>query len=154
MEQKRANRHLIAILGFGILACGIAFGFRMLHGKDLSGVWKGIAYKKDGGKYIPDEAIGDFVIVLDAGGKYSENGNETSGTWTQNGNKLTLVPTTFHGLTADENRQRYRKKDGSASKTMESLLKNRMQTMVIEYQPEKDHLIFDEPTLRYEYARI
>lgn len=154
MEQKRANRHLLAILIVGVLACGAAFGFRMFRGKSVVGTWKGYAYQRQGSSYIADKTVGEFMIVLKSDGEYYENGNETSGTWAKKDNRIVLSPTLFYGRSPEENRARYRKKDGTTSVTIERLLKIRMQPMTVEYRPLDDHLVFEEPTIHYEYERL
>jgi hypothetical protein len=153
MESRRANRRLIAILGLGVLICAVAFGVRLVHRKPIHGVWMGYSYAEIDGRLIPNEEFGQFVIRLDKDGKYEENGNSTSGTWTQVGDKVTLTPTKFYDLTPDEHRNKYRKKDGTTSPTIERLLDARMKPMVVDYHALADRLVYTEPTLRFEYER-
>lgn len=146
---------MIVLIVLGVLVCGGAFGFRMLHKKAINGTWIGYSYHPDDkGKMMADLEFGQYMIVLDENGTYKETCNETSGKWTKTGNHLVLTPVKFYDKTPEEHRKQHvNKKTGKVSSTMEMVLRLKMKPMDVFYRPEDDRLIFEEPTLHYEYER-
>lgn len=155
MEEKRANRRMIVLILLGVLVCGGALGFRVFHKKAIHGTWVGYSYHPDDkGKMQPDLEFGQYVIILNENGTYKENCNETSGKWTKKGNHLVLTPTKFYDQTPEQHRKLHKNKEtGKVSTTMEMVLKLKMVPMDVYYRPEDDRLVFEEPTLHYEYDR-
>ena len=113
----------------------------------------GYSYAEIDGKLVPDKEFGEYVIRLEPDGTYQENGNSTSGKWTQVGDKITLTPTKFYDLTPEEHRMKYKKKGGGKNATIERLLGARMKPMEIVYNSVADRMIYTEPTLHFEYER-
>jgi hypothetical protein len=153
MEERRANGRLLAIVGLGVVGCAIAFGVRAYHRKPMHGNWLGYSYIDINGKQVANVELGQFAIHLKENGTFEESGNETSGTWTQAGDTLTLKPNKFRGMTPDEHRQKYLKRDGRVNETIKRLLVSKMVTMKLTYNPSLDRLLYDEETMHYEYER-
>ena|SRR5436190_19015783 len=153
MEEKRANRRLVAMLLIGSLICAAALGVRFFHRKPIAGLWIGYNFNKINGKMVPDKGLGEFRIMLSNDGSYLENGNDTSGTWAQDGDKITLTPKKFRDMTPDEHRKKYLRKSGKVSPIIEALLSKNMQAMTVTYLAMSDQLTYDEPTLHFQYER-
>ncbi len=153
MEERRANRRLLAIFALGILGCAVAVGVRVVHRKPINGIWMGYSYQNINGKMIPDKEFGEYIIRLNKDGSYQENGNSTSGKWSRKGDEITLTPVKFYDLTPDEHRKKFRKKNGKVSVTIERLLASRMKPMTVTYNHMADTLVYQEPSMHYEYNR-
>lgn len=153
MEERRSKNRLLAIAAIGILGCAGAVGFRMVFHKPLEGLWRGYSYQKIDGKMMPDTEFGEYIINLNKNGSYEENGNSTSGKWSKSGGTVTLTPVKFYDMTPEQHRQKYRKRDGKVSVTIERLLASRMKPMTVSYNAFSDTLIFREHNMHYEYNR-
>ncbi|HJP82664.1 MAG TPA: hypothetical protein VJ835_04090 [Fimbriimonadaceae bacterium] len=154
MEDRSKVKRLTFILVAGTLVCGAALGFRLAYKKTIHGTWMGYSYLHMGGKMVPDEAFGTYLIKFDHDGTYVENGNSTSGVWKQTGNKIQLTPIYFMNKTPDEHRAYYIKKAGKVSRIFEKLIKDKMKPMTVVYSESTDRIIYEEPTLHYEYKRL
>lgn len=153
MENSRGKRRLLAIVAIGVLGAAVAVGVRTFHRKPIHGTWLGYSYLMMDGKLIADKDFGQYSVHLNRNGTYEENGNSTSGSWSQRADVITLKPTKFYEMTPDEHRKRFRKKNGDVSVTIERLILLRMKPMTMTYQHIADRLIFREHSMYYEYER-
>ena len=154
MDTRQNPRRIFVIAGIGLIACIAAAGVRVNHRKPIHGTWIGYMYQEVDGKLVADREFGKYVIEILPNGKYRENGNSTSGKWTRIGNQLKLIPTHIMDATPAQLRDRFRKKSGELSSTMENLIKLRMQPMVVTYHQLADRMVYKEPTLHFEYERL
>ena len=137
----------------GLVACCGALGLRIAHKPDLFGTWRGYSYYLEDGALRENKEFGEFVIDLRSDGTYAENGNQTAGKWTRTGDKITLHPTHFFGMTPEQHRTRFKRSDGKPSSTIAGLLTKNMKPMLVTYSEPLDRLTYEDETLKYIYQR-
>jgi hypothetical protein len=154
MAWSLPNNRLSSIAMVGFVGCVGAMGIRYMHRKPLDGNWLGYVHYVIDGKMVKDETPGEYLIRLNKDGSYVENSNSTSGTWSQNGDVVTLQPKRFANLTPEEHRRKGIESKGKVSKTMERLLEQRMKPMKVSYNAVTDRLVIKETNLEYQFVRM